>query len=139
MEGLGAGIASLAFWGFVAAVVVGGMWYALRERQAQYQTLQSLIESGQSIDEKLVNQVLGDGKNLGRDLRIAAYIVLATAPGIAACGYLVSLLSEPWLFPMLGVAVLVGFVGVGLLVAAKVAERGKHDDDDAGINRTMAH
>ena len=51
MEGLGAGLASLAFWGFIAAVVVGGMWYALRERQAQYETIRSLIESGQTIDE----------------------------------------------------------------------------------------
>ena len=30
MEGLGAGLAAMAFWGFIAAVVVGGIWYAVR-------------------------------------------------------------------------------------------------------------
>ena len=118
MEGLGAGIASLAFWGFIATAVVGGIWYALRERQAQ--------------DETVVNQVLGGSKHLDRDLRIAAYIVLAAAPGIALCGWFVSLLSKPWLFPMLGAAVLVGCVGLGLLLASTVAARARRDDDPGG-------
>ena len=138
MEGLGAGIASLAFWGFIASVVVGGIWYALRERQAQYETLRSLIESGQKIDEDIVNQVLGGSKQLDRDLRIAAYIVLATAPGVAVLAWCISLVSEPWLYPLLGVAALVAFVGLGLLVAANVAGRAKSLDDVSTTNRTMA-
>ena len=137
MEGLGAGIASLAFWGFIAAVVVGGMWYALREREAQYATLRSLIESGQELDEDIDNQVLGS-KQLDRDLRIAAYIVLATAPGVAVLAWCISLVSEPWLYPLLGVAALVAFVGLGLLVAAKVAGRAKSADDVSTTNRTLA-
>ncbi len=45
MEGLGAGLSALAFWGFIAAVVVAGIWYSVRERQAQYET-GSLCVSG---------------------------------------------------------------------------------------------
>jgi len=127
MEGLGAGIASLAFWGFIAAVVVGGMWYGLRERQAQYETMRTLIESGQKIDEAVVERILGGSRNLGRDLKIAAMIVLLTAPGLAVLGWFVGLLSEPWFYPMIGVAALVAFVGVGLLVASKIAENSSRD------------
>ena len=32
MEGLGAGLAAPAFWGFIAAVVGGGIWYAVLEK-----------------------------------------------------------------------------------------------------------
>jgi hypothetical protein len=51
MDGIGGGLAALAFWGFVAAVVVGGMWYAIREREAQHETLRRIIESGQPVDQ----------------------------------------------------------------------------------------
>ncbi len=138
MDGLGAGIASLAFWGFIAAVVVGGMWYALRERQAQYETLQKLIESGKPIDEDIVNRVLGGSKQLDRDLRIGGYIVLATAAGFAVLAWCISLVSAPWLYPLLGVAALIGFIGLGLLVAANVAGRARANDDLSRIDRTMA-
>ena len=43
MNGLAQGLSALAFWGFVAAVVVAGIWYGLRERQAQYETLSRMI------------------------------------------------------------------------------------------------
>ena len=34
MQGLtlGAGLASLAFWGFIASVVVAGIWFDIRKR-----------------------------------------------------------------------------------------------------------
>ena len=54
MDGIGGGLAALAFWGFIASVVVAGIWYGLRERQAQYDTLSRMIESGQTIDEDVV-------------------------------------------------------------------------------------
>ena len=31
--GLGAGLAAIAFWGFIAIIVVGGMWYSIREKE----------------------------------------------------------------------------------------------------------
>ena len=62
MEGLGAGLSALAFWGFIAAVVVAGIWYSVRERQAQYETLRRIIESGQPADEALVDKILGGGR-----------------------------------------------------------------------------
>ena len=46
MEGLGAGLAAPAFWGFIAAVVGGGIWYAVREKEAQHETLRRMIDSG---------------------------------------------------------------------------------------------
>ena len=49
-----------------------------------------------------------------------------------------ALYGNPYFEYLLGVAALVAFVGLGLLVAANVAGRTKANDDLATINRTMA-
>ncbi len=131
MNNLGAGLGALAFWGFIAAVVVAGIWYSIREREAQHETMRRIIESGQKIDQALVDKILRGDRQPDRDLRIAGLIVIFVAPGLAILGWFVSLLSPPWLYPMMGVSVLVAFVGIGLLVAAKAAERARRDDDTA--------
>jgi hypothetical protein len=138
MDGIGGGLAALAFWGFVAAVVVGGMWYAIREREAQHETLRRIIESGQPVDQALMDKVLGGDKVVHRDLKIGGLIVLCTAPGLAALGWFISFVAEEALMPLLGVAALVAFVGVGLLVASKVAERSYRENDPSAIHRNMA-
>ncbi len=38
MEVVGAGIASLAFWGFMAAAVIVGVWDKAKKREAQHET-----------------------------------------------------------------------------------------------------
>ena len=128
MNGLGQGLAALAFWGFIASVVVAGIWYGLRERQAQYDTLSRMIESGQAVDDKVVDKILGGGKRIDVGLRIAGLIVIFVAPGLAVLAWFISQLSEPWLMPLLGAAALVGFIGIGLLVAAKFAETSIRED-----------
>ena len=123
MEGLGAGLIALAFWGFIGSVVVAGIWYGIREREAQHETLRRIIESGKPLDQALMDKVLGGEKVVHRDLRIGGIIVLFAAPGIAVLGWLIGMVSADWRLPLLGVAVLVAFIGAGLLVAARSAER----------------
>lgn len=124
---LGGGLGTLGFWIFITAVVVvpivTGIWYSIRMREAQHETLRRMAESGQPLDQALMDQLLGVNKHLDRDLKVAGLIVLFIAPGLALLGWLVSLLSPPWLFPTLGAAALVGCVGIGLLVASKFVER----------------
>lgn len=120
MEGLGAGLSALAFWGFLAAVVVGGIWYGLRERQAQYATLQRLIESGQPVDDEVVDKVLGAKGDVEQGLRVAGLIALAAAPGLALLGWALGRIEEEAFMALLGVAGLVGCVSIGLLVAARM-------------------
>ena len=57
MDGLGAGLAAFAFWGFIAAAVVAGIWYAVREKEAQHETLRRMIDSGKDLDEEAVSRV----------------------------------------------------------------------------------
>ena len=70
------GIASLGFWAFLAACVVGGIWDGVRKREEQHETLRRLVESGKPIDEALVDRVLGNDKRPDRDLKVAGLIVM---------------------------------------------------------------
>ncbi len=44
MEGLGKGLEALAVFLFLAAFSLGGIWYRVRKREAQHETLRRMIE-----------------------------------------------------------------------------------------------
>jgi hypothetical protein len=117
--GLGAGLAALAFWGFVAIIIVAGIWDTVRRREAQHETLRRMIESGQIVDRDLMDKLLGINKRMDQNLRISGIIVLLAAPGLAMLGWLISFQYQPILLPLLGCAALAAFVGIGLLLAAR--------------------
>jgi MFS superfamily sulfate permease-like transporter len=51
------------------------------------------------------------------------------APGLAVMGLLIGLTAEGAVMPLLGVAALVAFVGIGLLTAARFLERARRNDE----------
>ena len=129
MANLGGGLAALAFWGFIASTVVGGIWYAIREKQAQHATLQRMIESGQKIDADVIDRIVSGGGKTDLDLKIAAYITMSVAPGLVLLGFVLSRVNEDIFAILSGVAGLVLFIGLGLLAASKVVERSKNRND----------
>lgn len=123
LNSLGGGLAAFGFWGFIAAIVVAGMWYDMRIRQARHETLRQMIESGQTADRELVDKLIGANNHLDRNLKVAGLILLAAAPGIAVLGWLLSYLASWALLPLLGAAALLLCIGVGLLIASRAVER----------------
>ena len=126
--GLGAGLAALAFWGFIAAVVVAGIWDGSRKRETQHETLRRMLESDKPIDQELMDKILGSNERLDLDLKVAGLITLFIAPGWSSLGLFLSLLNAKVLLPLLGVSALVGLVSIGLLVASKSIERSYRED-----------
>jgi hypothetical protein len=137
MDALGTGLAALAFWGFVGAVVVAGIWYSIREKEAQHETMRRIVESGQPIDEKVIEKVFRGESRPDRDLKIGGLITIFCAPGLVILGYALSFINDKVLPPLLGVAGLVAFVGIGLLIAAKFAERAHREDWNSTSDRTI--
>jgi len=126
MENAAAGLGALGFWLFIAAIVVAGIWDGARKRESQQETLRRLVESGNTIDPAIMAQILGasdESKNIGRDLKVSGLIVIFISPGLAILGLFLAQISERALMPLLGTASLTGFIGIGLLVAAKYADR----------------
>jgi hypothetical protein len=131
-SGLGAGLASLAFWGFIAAMVVGGIWDGARKRDAQHETLRRLIDSGKPVDEALMKRLMvGEPKRADRDLGIGAIIVFSIAVGLGVLSMALGDDGEP-LIELLGVAGLVACLAAGLWGASIHARRTRREDDARG-------
>lgn len=119
------GLAALGFWLFIAIVVGGGIWYDAKRKEMQQETLRRIVESGRDIDPAVIDRVVGtsDAKELERDLKVGAYIVLAVAPGLLALGFFLGMIAPEARMALTGVSVLVAFVGAGLLLASRLVER----------------
>ncbi len=128
------GLAAFGFWMFIAAVSVGGIWDGVRKREAEHETLRRMIESGKTPDQDLVDKLLGHKKDPARDLKVAGLIVIFVAPGLALMGWVIGLAQPDALMPLFGVAGLVGFVGIGLLTAARFLERATREDSAENRN-----
>ena len=135
---LGAGLAALAFWGFIASVVVAGIWFDIRKREAQHETVRRLVESGQPINQELMDKLLAlsDDKSerLDRNLKIAGLIILPVAVGIAIFGLVLGTAFPQSQIPLLGAAALVACIGFGLLWVSKIVERWYSSDGDSISN-----
>ena len=122
------GLAAFGFWMFIAAATVAGIWDGIRKREAEHETLRRMIEAGKQPDPATIDKLLGHKKKPARDLKVGGLITLFAAPGLAIMGWFIGLVSEEAFYPLLGVALLVGFVGAGLLTAARFLERANRDD-----------
>ena len=120
-----AGLGALGFWLFIAAVVVGGIWYDAKRKESQQETLRRIVESGREIDPAIIDRLVGrsEARELERDLRIAAMIVLAAAPGLLVFSLFLGMISPEARMAVMGVSALVAFVGAGLLIASRLVER----------------
>jgi hypothetical protein len=125
--GLGVGLAALAFWGFVAACVFACVWDGIRKRDAQHETIRRLIESGQPIDQALLEKLslASDGKRKrhDRDFTITGLWLLPIAPGLAFLAQFMGSLEPAAKPPIMGAAALVGCLALGALAAGKYTAR----------------
>jgi hypothetical protein len=134
MSGLGAGLGALAFWGFIAAIVVAGIWDGARKRDTQHETLRRIIESGKPVDQALVDRLLGQGvapKRPEVGLRVGGIVILAIAAGLAILGLFVGTIAPDALMPILGAAALLACLGIGLFVAAAYVSGTQEADENS--------
>jgi hypothetical protein len=123
---LGAGLAAFAFWIFIASIVVAGIWYDIRKRDAQHETARWLIDSGQPVDKAVLDRLLATGTSsdrLDRTFKVTAWIMLPIAIGLAMFGFILGVQVPEAKYPLLGAAVLTACIGIGFLVAAGFARR----------------
>jgi hypothetical protein len=125
--GLGAGLAAIAFWGFIAAVVLGGIWDSIRKRDAQHETVRRLIESGQAIDDDLLEklQLVGNsgGSRPDRDFYVTGLWLLPISVGLAMLALFLGQISSAAQSAVLGAAALVACLGIGALIGARITSR----------------
>jgi hypothetical protein len=133
MEMVGAGIASLAFWGFMAAAVIVGVWDKAKKREAQHETLRRMIAAGGPVDEGMMKRLMvGEPKRPDRELAIGAIVLVSIAVGLLVLGAVLRDAHESALTPLMGAAGVVACVAVGLWAASAYVKRARLEDGPAG-------
>lgn len=133
--GLGAGLAAIAFWTFIAAISVAGVWENIRKREAKHETVRRLIESGKEIDPELMDKLIGltDSKSERPDrvFFITGLWILPVSVGMIALGFGLGFISEEAEVALYGVSGLLAVLGLGFLVASKIVGRWYVDNDSS--------
>ncbi len=119
-------IGAFGFWFFIAAAVVGGIWYDAKEKESKQETLRRVVESGQDIDVALIEKMLGEAqgnRNAARDLRIATLIMIGVSAGMFVFSLFLGVASPEGRAVLMGVSGLVICIAGGLWAAARYLER----------------
>ncbi|MEM6818916.1 MAG: hypothetical protein AAF578_08990 [Pseudomonadota bacterium] len=119
-------IGAFGFWFFIAAAVVGGIWYDAKEKESKQETLRRVVESGQDIDAALIEKMLGEAqgnRNAARDLRIATLIMIGVSAGMFVFSLFLGVASPEGRAVLMGVSGLVICIAGGLWAAARYLER----------------
>lgn len=132
--GIGAGMAALAFWGFISVAVVAGIWDGIRKREARHETLRRLVESGQPIDKAMMDKLLmlnqGGSSHRDKDFFVTAMWILPVAVGLVALAEVLGYQVPQARLPILGAAALLGCLGLGFLAASRIVARMYKADDE---------
>jgi len=91
MEHLTGMVVGVAFWAFLAAIIVGPMYLKSKERERMHETLRIAYEKGQPVPPEMIaalhsNQTLRVESTPERDLR-RAIVLIAVGLGLCALGY----------------------------------------------------
>ncbi|MDH3642505.1 MAG: DUF6249 domain-containing protein [Gammaproteobacteria bacterium] len=133
--GLGVGLAAIAFWGFVACTVFAAVWNGIRKRDAEHETVRRLMESGQPIDDALLEKLSlasnAGSKRPDKEFYVTALWLLPISAGLAVFAVILGTQEPEARVPLLGAAGLCGCLGIGWLVAAKIARSWLVEDGDS--------
>jgi hypothetical protein len=123
-----AAIGAITFWTFVAVCVVSSMVSAtIRHRDTQ-KTIRQALEKADTLDPETLKRLLQSGRPPKGPpprgfLLFGGIMLLAIAGGLVLIGLSMSMTNPAQLYPGLGAGGMVGLLGVGLLVAARVIGR----------------
>ena len=133
--GLGAGLAAAAFWVFIAAISVAGVWENIRKREAKHETVRRLVESGQKVDSDLMDKLIGltDNKSERPDrvFFITGLWILPVAVGLVPLSFFLGSSSPEAKMVLQGVAALLAILGLGFILASKIIGRWYTSDSSA--------
>jgi hypothetical protein len=128
MEPFGPFAVAIAFWAFVAIATVAGIVGEYKKRQLSIEPLRAAIEKGQQLDPNVVERLMAPAHREGINplaLWVAGVIVIASGVGVALLAFFLAHIAPLAFWPVLGGGVLALCVGVGLVIAARIAQKYK--------------
>lgn len=104
----------------VIAIVVIPKWLKSRERHEMQATIRAAIDKGQELPPELIDAMSKDVKvrkvsSAQSDIR-TGIILISVGAGIAAFGWMVGYQESDAFYPLLGIGLIPGLIGVAYVV-----------------------
>ena len=127
MQHFGPFAVGIACFVFLAVAAVAGIVADYKKRQLALAPLRAAIERGQQLDPAVVERLMapeprGEGLN-ALYLKVGGIVTIAAGIGVALLSFFLAQVAPVALYPVLGGGIVAVCVGLGLVVAARVAER----------------
>ena len=126
----------LAIAGVLIAIIISNQ----KKNQAKLDFLRSAMERGVALDAELIDKVMHPNRTAagkralppGQGARVAGILVIAFGVGYAVLASFIAVISPDARLPMMGVACMMGCIGIGFLVVSKVlrSERRVRDQSE---------
>ena len=123
-------IVGVAFWIFVSAVVVAGIWYYQSKNREKQKTIRLAIEKGVPLDAATIESLDKPSRQNPNDYAIGGYITLIISPGLLIFAFLIEKVEAQAFYPLLGAAVLCALVGISLIFVANMVKRWNREQDN---------
>ncbi|HKD23656.1 MAG TPA: DUF6249 domain-containing protein [Rhizomicrobium sp.] len=114
----------------VAGVLIAIIIANQRNKKAKLDFLRGAMERGAALDPELIDKIMRPGAArrqpmpFGKGALVAGIFVVAFSVGYAIFAYFISLIAPPAFFPMIGVAILLACIGIGLFVVSWILRSG---------------
>lgn len=128
-------LGGLAFWVFVAVVVVAALRYYQARNREKHKTIRLAMEKGIELGPALIKALDKPAPASPDGYFIGGIVCLATGIGLIPFGFFISLVEAEALYPLLGAGVLTILIGVSLILVARWIKRGneKRGNVDPGM------
>ncbi|MDG2522385.1 DUF6249 domain-containing protein [Caulobacter segnis] len=104
----------------VVAIVIIPKWLKSRERREMQATIRAAIDKGQELPPELIDAMSKDVKprkvsSAASDIR-TGIILISVGAGIAAFGWMVGYEESDAVYPLMGIGLIPGLIGVAYVV-----------------------
>lgn len=123
----------LAIAGVLIAIITSNQ----KNHQAKLEFLRGAMERGVELNAELIDKVMRPNRTAttrqplppGQGARLAGILVIAFGVGYAIFALFIAAIAPSARLPMLGVACMLGCIGIGLLVVSRVLRSGRSATD----------
>jgi hypothetical protein len=125
----------VAFWIFLAIVVVAAIWFAFARNRETQKTIRLAIEKGMQLDPALIDKLVIRKSGKPEDYYAGGFVCIAVGIGLPILGYFVGRIEPEAFFPIVGAGILVGLIGISLTLVGMVVSR-REKASKTGNHRT---
>ena len=113
----------VAFWIFLAVVVLAAIWFAFARNRETQKTIRLAIEKGMQLDPALIDKLVTRKSGKPEDYYVGGFVCIAVGIGLPILGYFVGQIEPEAFFPIVGAGILVGLIGISLVICGMLVSR----------------